>query len=144
MIQPHAMRVTCDDYTHLMPDGKTLDAEAMLTLTTRELGRIASEAVIHRDREEHHRPWIALYGGALHNDRFPEAATAEWTYAPKVDALTHDHFVEIDLVVPELAEPDPVSQKQPWFALVQHADREVHVWKRGERSFVIVLPRSAK
>jgi hypothetical protein len=143
-IQPHAMRVGCDDYTKIAPQGKDIDVEAMLTLTTRELTRIATEAVAHRDAEAQHRPWIALYGGALHNDRFPDKGVEEWSYAAKVDAVTHDHFVEIDLIVPELAEADPVSQKQPWFSLVREADDRVHVWKRGERSFVIVLPRTPR
>ncbi len=142
-IQPHAMRVTCDDYEKIVPKGKDMDAEAMLTLTTRELGRVSTEAVEHRDTEPGHRPWIAVYGGALHNDRFPAKGVEEWSYAAKVDAATHDHFVEIDLVVPELAEADPVSQKQPWFPLVAKADGTgVQVWKRGERSFVVILEKS--
>jgi hypothetical protein len=143
-IQPHAMRVGCDDYAKIAPQGKEVDIEAMLTLTTRELTRIATEAVVHRDREPKHRPWIAIYGGALHNDRFPEPAVAEWSYAAKVDAVTKDKFVEIDLIVPELADADDASKKQPWYALAARADTaHVQVWKRGERSFVVILPRTA-
>jgi hypothetical protein len=141
-VQPHAMHVTCADYDVIVPKGKDMDPVAMLTLTTRELTRISTEAVSHRDTEANHRPWIALYGGALHNDRFPDKSVAEWSYAAKLDQATHDHFVEIDLIVPELAEADPTSQKQPWFPLVTAADAKVHVWKRGERSFVFVLPRT--
>lgn len=143
-IQPHAMRVTCDDYTRIAPQGKPIDVVAMLELTTKELGRIATEAVLHRDKEPSHRPWIALYGGALHNDRFPEASVADWSYAAKVDAVSANHFVEIDLIVPELAEADPVLQKQPWYGVVKTAGAKLQVWKRGERSFVIVLPRTPK
>ncbi len=142
-IQPHAMRISCDDYAKMAPKGKDVDIEVMLTLTTRELGRIASEAVVHRDKEAQHRPWIAIYGGALHNDRFPDKAVAEWSYAAKLDELTHDHFVEIDLIVPELAEADAASQKQPWFPLVAKADaKTVQVYKRGDRSVVVILART--
>jgi hypothetical protein len=141
-IQPHAMRLTCDDYAKVAPPGKDINVEAMLDLTTRELGRIATEAVLHRDKDPAHRPWIALYGGAIHNDRFPEPGVEAWSYAAKVDDLTHGHFVEIDLIVPELAEADPASAKQPWFDLVKHAARTVQVYKRGERSFVVILARS--
>jgi hypothetical protein len=140
-IQPHAMRVTCDDYARIAPPGKPIDTPAMLDLETRELGRIATEAVLHRDKEPNHRPWVAVYGGALHNDRFPTAGVESWSYAAKVDDVTQQHFVEIDLIAPELAAPDEVIQKQPWFGLIQHADAKVHVYKRGERSFVIVLPK---
>ena len=125
-----------------LPPGKDIDVSAMLDLTTRELTRIATEAVVHRDKEPTHRPWIALYGGALHNDRFPDKGVEDWSYAAKVDELTHGHFVEVDLIVPELAEGDPASAKQPWFDLVKRAGRTVQVYTRGERSFVVILPRS--
>jgi hypothetical protein len=141
-IQPHAMTLTCSDYTRVAPVGKDVDVEAMLTLTTRELGRIAREAIAHRDAESTHRPLVAIYGGMLHTARFPEAGVEDWSYAKQLDAATHDHFVEIDLIVPELALADPSSQRQPWFPLVQRADDRVHTFARGERSFVLILPRS--
>ncbi len=141
-IQPHAMKLTCDDFARIAPPGKDVQVEAMLDLTTRELGRIASEAITHRDAEPNHRPWIAVYGGALHNDRFPEKGVEDWSYAKKIDDLTHGHFVEVDLIVPELADDDPQSQKQPWFDLVKHAGHTVQVYPRGERSFVVILARS--
>lgn len=141
-VQPHAMKLTCADYAVVAPPGKDFDPEAMLTLTTRELGRIAREAVAHRDRDPAHRPWIAVYGGAVHAARFPDASVADWSYARAVDAATNGRFVEIMLVEPELAELDPVSKKQAWFPLVQDAgDGRVRVFRRGERSFVLVLPR---
>ncbi len=143
-IQPHAMRVTCEDYARIAPPGKPVDTVAMLDLTTRELGRIGVEAVVHRDREAQHRPWIALYGGALHNDRIPDKGTEEWSYAAKVDDAAKGKFVEIDLVVPELATGDDLIAKQPWAAIAAHPTTKVQVWKRGERSFVVVLPKSAE
>jgi len=143
-IQAHAMRVTCDDYARIAPPGKPVDAEALLALATKELARIVGEAVIHRDREANAREWIAVYGGALHNDRFPEPGTEGWSYAANADAVTKDRFVEVDLIVPELAEPDEASKRQPWYPLVTASDAKVHVWKRGERSFVVVFPRTPK
>lgn len=142
MIQPHAMRVACADYAKIAPSGKDVQPEEMLALTTRELGRIVTEAVSHRDAEPGHKPWIAVYGGALHNDRFPDPGVEDWSYAAKADAVTGGKFVEIDLIVPEFAEADAASHKQPWFPLVAAADGKVHAFKRGERSFVLVLPRT--
>lgn len=144
-VQPRAMTIACDDYARIAPAGKDLDVEAMLTLTTKELGRLVIAAITARDAEPTHRKWIAVYGGALHNDRFPAKGVAEWSYAAAVDAASHDHFLEIDLVVPELAEVDAASQQQPWFPLVARAEPTgVAVWQRGERSFVIVLARGVK
>jgi hypothetical protein len=141
-IQPHAMKLSCADYERVAPSGKDVQPDVMLGLITRELGRIADEAVRHRDKEPNHRPWIALYGGSLHNDRFPATGVEDWSYAARVDQLTGNKFVEIDLIVPELAEADPAARKQPWFPLVTSTDDTVKVWKRGERSFVVLFPRS--
>jgi hypothetical protein len=142
-IQPHAMKIKCDEYDKIAPQGKEVAPDVLLDLTTRELGRISEEAVKHRDKEPEHRPWVALYGGALHNDRFPAKGVETWSYAAKVDGVTNNHFVEIDLIVPELAELDPGSQSAPWFPLVQSKDDKVKVFKRGERSYVVVFPRTS-
>lgn len=135
-IQPRAMKLGCDDYKTLAPAGKEPDPAALLTFTTRELTRVTKEALA---KPANARPWVMVYGGALHNDRFPAAGVEEWSYVAAVESVAK--VVEIDVVVPELAEADPASQKQPWFSLVK--DRhDIAVFKRGERSFVIVLPRS--
>lgn len=138
-IQPHAMTLTCADYKALAPNGH-VDPLAMLAITTRELGRIAASAVGHRDREPDHRPWVVLYGGALHNDLVPDDAVKEWSYAAAIDKLTNERFVEVDLIVPELAVADAKSQTQPWFPLVTAARDRVAVYERSPHSFVIVLP----
>lgn len=141
-VQPHAMKLTCDDYEKIAPGNADVAPEVLLDLTTRELTRISGEAVRFRDKQGEKRPWIGVYGGALHNDRFPTAGVESWSYAAKADEATQNRFVEIDLIIPELAEADDGSKKQPWFSLVGQADDKVRVWQRGERSFVVVLPRS--
>lgn len=135
-IQPHAMTLHCGDYTKLD------DPVVMLNLTTKELTRIAASAIRYRDDHSESRPWIALYGGALHNNRFPDAGVAEWSYAKALDGASRDHYVEVDIIVPELAEADTTARGEPWFALTTVRSAKVAVWQRGERSFVIVLPRS--
>jgi len=140
-IQPHAMTLSCADYKVLVPKGQ-VDPLAMLTITTRELKRIALSGVAHRDKEGNPRPWIALYGGALHNDLQPDPAIKEWSYAAAVDTATKGRFVEIDLIVPELAAPDPNSQKQPWFDLVKNAGDWIQIFKRTDHSFVVVLAKT--
>ena len=140
-IQPHAMTLSCADYKTLVPKGE-IDPLAMLTITTRELKRIALSAVAHRDKEPEHRPWITLYGGALHNDLVPDAALAEWSYAGDVDKATGGGFVEVDIIVPEFASGDVASQKQPWFPMVEAANQWIQVWKRNAHSFVVILAKT--
>ena len=141
-VQPHAMKLSCADYEKVAPSKGEVLPDVMLGLITKELGRIADEAVKHRDKEPGHRPLIAVYGGGLHNDRFPAEGVADWSYAARIDELTGNKFVEIDLIVPELAEGDPAQTTQQWFELVKTSDANVRVWQRGERSFVIIFPRS--
>jgi hypothetical protein len=145
-VQPHAMTLHGADSAAVAPAGGEVDAAAMLSLTTRELRRIVTSAVAHRDEEPGHRPWIAVYGGALHNNRLPAAGVAEWSYAPDADRATGGRFVEIDLVVPELAAASPGARREPWFPLAgapRDPDHPVLVWTRGERSFVVILPPAA-
>jgi len=142
-VQPHAMRVTCDDWAKVAPPGQDIDYEAMLNLITRELGRIATEAIAHRDQQAAPRRLIAVYGGALHNDLHPNDGLADWSFAATVDAAAPGRYLEVDLYVPEYAELDALSQHEPWFPLVATAapDRVILV-ERSPRSYLVILPRT--
>lgn len=136
-IQPHAMRLTCDDWSRIAPPGGELDHEAMLAAITRELGRIGAEATRARPADR----LIAIYGGALHNDLYPIAGIEDWSFAAALDAATGGRYLEIDLYVPENAAADTLSRSQPWFPLLEHAGPgHVVVIERGERSYLVLLP----
>jgi hypothetical protein len=139
-VQPHAMTLACKDYETVAPAKGEADPVAMLTLTTKELSRIATSAIAFRDNKADPRHWIVVYGGALHNDLYPADGVAEWSYATGIDAATKGRYVEVDLIVPELAEAAETAKQEPWFPLVAGA-KDVRVWKRDDRSFVVILPR---
>jgi hypothetical protein len=137
-IQPHAMRLSCDDWTTVAPPGKEVDYGAMLGIITRELGRIASEATKHSPTRI-----VLTYGGAMHNDLYPTSGLEDWSFAAAVDAASGGHYEEVDLYVPEYAAEDKLSQGEAWFPLLQDAGPDhVVVIERGPRSYVILLPRS--
>jgi hypothetical protein len=140
-IQPHPMRLTCDDWTTVAPPGQEIDYAAMLAIVTRELGRIATAASEHSPTK-----LVITYGGAMHNDLFPNAGLEDWSFAvgPEgVDAATDHHYLELDLYVPEYAAEDKFSQAEPWFPLLaQTGPDHVVVIERGPRSFVVLLPRT--
>lgn len=142
-VQPHAMRVTCDDWAKVAPPGKEVDYEVMLTLVTRELARIATQAIGHRDQAQSPRRLVAVYGGALHNDLHPIDGLADWSFAHTVDAAATGAYLEIDLYVPEYAELDTLSQNEPWFPLVARtAADKVLIVERSPRSYLVLLPRA--
>ena len=142
-VHVHAMKMTCADYDAVAPEKGELDIEKLLALVTRELQRIGASAVVHRARQADARPLVALYGGAIHNDRFPYDSVAQWSYAGAIDQVTKDRFVEIDLYPPELSAAEPLHAKEPWFPLVAAArPDQVLVFERGVRSWVVILPAS--
>lgn len=146
-LRAHGMRVTCDDYRAMAGGGDDAIVH-MLDLTTAELTRLAV-AYLRRAAAQSSAPasviaepsLIVIYGGALHNDRFPAAGLASWSYAPAVEADSARSYVEIDLITPELAEDDAQLATQPWAPLLGSSPR-VLTYQRGERSFVIILPRA--
>jgi hypothetical protein len=140
-IQPHAMKLSCDDWQKVAPPGAEVDYATLLSFITRELGRIASEAVAFRDKKNDPRRLVAVYGGAMHNDRFPKDGLAEWSFAAAVDQATGGKLVEIDLYVPEFAAVDKFVEGEAWLPLLDRATPDqVIVVERGERSYLVVLP----
>ncbi len=140
-IQPHAMRLTCADFAAIAPPGKELQVELLLDLITRELGRVAIEAVRHRDADPKSRSLVATYGGALHNDLYPYGSVDAWSFAAAVAKATGDRYVEVDLYVPELARGDALSEREPWYPLLDRAGPDhVVLIERGPRSYIVLLP----
>jgi hypothetical protein len=136
-IQPHAMRLSCDDWTVAAPPGQEVDYGALLGIITRELGRIAAERTAASPR------LVITYGGALHNDLYPNPGLEDWSFAAKADEASGGHYLEVDLYVPEYAAEDKFTQAEPWFPLLAEAGPDhVVVIERGPRSYVILLPRS--
>jgi hypothetical protein len=143
-IRTHRMRVTCEDYQTMAGGGDDAIVH-MLDLTTAELGRLSVTA-LERPRPPSPTPLppplVVVYGGAMHNDRFPTAGLGSWSYAPFVEGASERTYVEIDLITPELAEGDAAIAAQPWAPLLGASSRVV-TFRRGDRSFVVILPRAA-
>lgn len=148
-IKVHAMRLTCAELAEVGGGAGDVQIETMLDLVTRELGRVAASAVAYRSRppapgQPPPRPLVVLYGGAMHNDRFPYDSVARWSYAAELDRVTGGRYVELDLYPPEAAAADRFVTGEPWAPLLAAAGPEhVVVYQRGERSFVVILPTSS-
>jgi len=153
-VQPHALKVTCADYKKLL-GGKNVDYVKLLEFIGRQLHdtalaaltRPASQPVTAPDGGAagaagaggpDRRRLVALYGGALHNDRYPAAGLEAWSYA--ADLAKHGRYVEVDLYVPEYVTGDERLAKEPWYPLLRRAapDRVVVV-ERGQGSYIFIL-----
>ncbi len=142
-IAGHAMKLGCADWAKIAPPGKEISIEAMLTIITRELGRIAVEAIAARDAQKSTRRLVLTYGGALHNDLYPVEGVEDWSFGPKVDQASGGHYVELDLVVPEYAEIDQSVAYEPWYPLLPLTGPDhVVIVEKGPRSYAVLLERT--
>ncbi len=95
------------------------------------------------DKAAPEKPWVLLYGGALHNDQNPRSGLRAWSYGPALSQVTDDKYVEIDLVVPELMKTTESWRKFPWYqaaAELPQGHGPVLI-ETSDRSFALVLPR---
>jgi hypothetical protein len=154
-IQPHILKVTCDEYQVLL-GGKAVDYDQLLQLITRKLSTTALAARAERNRkleeladEGKLRPGarrvVAIYGGALHNDLFPAEGTEAWTFGAELWRRTRGHYVEVDLYVPEYIKGDKDLMTQPWYELLKHAapDKTLLI-TRGPASYIIIFPTTKR
>lgn len=118
---PRILSISCADYRAMRPAGQPVDYDRTLRVTARAL-----EASTLRALPERRRAFVAVYGGALHNDVHPNPLLAPYSYAPAVMAATLGRYLEIDLVVPEYVLPPPaaVGRKPATAAALRKAERE--------------------
>jgi len=135
---PHALEMSCDDYEALLDDNKQVDYEKLLLLITDRLGAKTTLILRRKDRV------VALYGGATHNDRYPDEAIADLSYAARVREASGDGYVEVDLYVPEFAASNELFKQEPWYPLLERATStdKVVLFQRGEGSYILLLRRT--
>jgi hypothetical protein len=140
---PHVMTLRCTDYATLTPGGGDVVYEALLDLVTRELTRVTTSILEHRDGAPP-RDLVLVYGGAMHNDRFPYESVAQWSYAAAVDAQAKDGYVEVDLYVPEYVRGNKLLAGEGWYGILDRAStpETTVLIQRGERSWIVLLPSS--
>lgn len=128
-VRPHDLRFTCDEYAGLLDHGELVTGR-LLRLLTVKLGDYAQQALATPGAT------LVLYGGAVHNDLFPTADLADYSYGA---ALADAPYVELDLYPPELVRGALV---EPAWAPLLAATGPDHVvlYRRSPKSFVLLLP----
>ena len=88
---------------------------------------------------------MIVYGGALHNDLYPQWPFERLSYAQPLARELGGGVLEIDLVVPEVVATMPMVRMQPWFPLLGRASpRRAILWRRGPNSYVVILPAATE
>lgn len=133
-VETHGLSMTCLEHSAMLDPKGRVDFFRLLEMVTVKLHEAARRLL--RDGQD-----VIVYGGALHNDRYPRWPLDTLAYA---HTLARDYEVlELDLAVPEIVAPIRLLWTEDWFPLVARAapDR-VLVWQRGPGSYVLILPAS--
>jgi hypothetical protein len=116
-VAPHILKLSCAEYQSLLDEKQELDPEKTLSLVGRKMREKAEEQRdALEDADAGPKKSVVLYGGALHNDLYPDDDMKDYAFGPQLSSLTGKRYVELDLCVPEYVADDPDLKKQPWFA----------------------------
>lgn len=140
---PRGLAITCLEQDAMRDPFGAVDLVRLLTLVTDKLHDAVVAELAHAPAD---RPAVIVYGGALHNDLFPQWPFERLSYAvPLARELGGDHPVlEIDLVVPEVVAAMPLVRLTAWFPLLARAaPGRTIVWQRGPSSYVVILPATS-
>ena len=145
--RPQILELTCADYAAIRPDGGELDAERLLQMTG---DKLRARIVAALGRLERQRPaatartLVVVYGGALHNDLYPRAELAPFTFGRAVRDQVGGRYLEIDLYVPEYIEHDARLRAQPWFPAYQRLAQQSRpvLVERAPDSFIVIFPKT--
>src|SRR6478672_8105217 len=123
-VAPHVLDIGCDEYKVLAGGGQSgqaaqVDYDKLLTITNQHLERAIGQGLLLPRAPG--RPLVVVYGGALHNDLFPDPTLARYTFGRHVHAATRGAYREIDLYVPEMVDGTPALRAEPWYRTWQQA-----------------------
>jgi hypothetical protein len=140
-VAPHVLDVGCEEYAVLAGTNGAVDYDKLLTITNQHLERAIGQGLLLPRAPG--RPLVVVYGGALHNDLFPDPTLAKYTFGRHVHAATRGAYREIDLYVPEMVYTTPALHAEPWYRAWKQAgvgDSEVLI-ERSPRSAILVFRR---
>ncbi len=142
----HILLVECDDYRSMLDEKGELDPLKTLEMVRRKVEEKAQDA---KEAGEGGTPdrVLVLYGGALHNDLYPLADYRPYSFGPALSELAQGAYVELDLIVPELAEDDGDLKATSWWrpaVELARKRRQVVLVEPAPRSFALVWPPTAR
>jgi len=142
-VAPHVLDVGCDEYKVLAGSSGAVDYDKLLTITNQHLQRAIGQGLLLPRAPG--RPLIVVYGGALHNDLFPDPTLAKYTFGRAVHAATRGAYREIDLYVPEMVDSTPTLKTEPWYRAWQKAGAGASdvIIQRNPRSSIVVFRRGS-
>ena len=144
---PHILTLSCKDYRYVTGRNGETDFAKMLTLTRDRLqGEVTRALRAPRPAASGREPWVAVYGGALHNDLYPAPGDRPFAFGRALFAKVKGQYLEVDLFVPEYILGDKHMAAEPWFDAFKAGIKtgDALLIRRSERSYIIVFPLSGQ
>ena len=138
-IMPHALVPSCEQYQRIAGAGPA-DIEEMLGMIKSVTARDIEELLSKRAPER----LIVAYGGAMHNDLKPRAGREDFSFGPELAAATADHYVELDLVIPEQIKDTEAWRSLPWYPHYsrENAGTEAYLFSWAPHAYALLFPRA--
>jgi hypothetical protein len=116
-IAPHILQLDCPAYQSLLDPKGELDPEKTLSLVATKMHAKADELLDEADEVDGGpRAAVVLYGGAIHNQLYPDDDMKDYAFGPQLAERTGGHYVALDLCVPEYVADDADLRKVRGFA----------------------------
>ncbi len=140
-IEPQALSPDCAEYESVIAAGDD-GVERLLGLVA-ETTTKAVEALLAKP--ETAGEIVLTYGGALHNDLYPQPGQEAWSFGPKLAADSGGRYVELDLIVPEFVKDSEAWRKMPWFQAFDrdHLTDEALLYRPAASSFALIFPKTS-
>jgi hypothetical protein len=140
-IEPQALTPDCAEYESVIAAGD--DGVARLLALVAETTTKQVEVLLAKP--ETAGEILLTYGGALHNDLYPEPGQEAWSFGPKLAADSAGHYVELDLIVPEFVKDSEAWHKMPWFRAFDrdHLTGETLLYRPAPSSFALIFPKAS-
>ena len=140
-LQPHILNVSCPLYQSLLDEEGEVDFEKLLGAITELLrAKIRAQWELRRYAGD---KAVLVYGGALHNDLFPQKDLRAFTFGPWLAKETRGKYLEVDLYVPEFIARDKQIVAEPWYPLLKKVPPgKTALVRRGKDSFILVFAKA--
>ena len=138
-IMPHALVPSCEQYQKIAGAGPA-DIEEMLGMIKSVTARDIEELLSKRAPER----LIVAYGGAMHNDLEPRAGREGFSFGPELAEATANHYVELDLVIPEQIKDTEAWRNLPWYPHYsrENAGTEAYLFSWAPHAYALLFPRA--
>ena len=144
-IAPHILQLACPEYQSLLDEKGELDPEKTLSLVGTKMRSKADDLLDEADDVDGGaKGSLILYGGAIHNQLYPDDDLKDYAFGPQMAERTGGHYVALDLCVPEYVAGDADLRKLPTFeaAMKVAAKGRVALLNPKPNAYLLFFPRS--